>query len=218
MPYTLSMALLWVAFAVLLGIVIGWLMRSVVAGRQVERARANHLDTVELERLRARVAELEPVVTERDRLLGELATAGADARTDRTVGAAAVDVVAPATDPVTASDAARPVSAPVAAHRVIDLTAASQALGVRVELDDLTLIDGIGPKIADLCDGIGIQTWRDLAQTEVSLLRTMLQDAGARFRSHDPASWPEQAALLADGRWAEFRTLTARRDEDAAVD
>lgn len=219
MPYTLSMALLWVAFAVLLGIVIGWLMRSVVAGRQIERARANHLDTVELERLRARVAELEPVVTERDRLLGELATACADAPAGPVVGGAAVDVVAPAaTDPVTAADAARPVSAPVAAHRVIDLTAASQALGVRVELDDLTLIDGIGPKIADLCDGIGIQTWRDLAQTEVSLLRTMLQDAGARFRSHDPASWPEQAALLADGRWAEFRAFTARRDEDAAVD
>ena len=220
MPYTLSMALLWVAFAVLLGIVIGWLMRSVVAGRQIERARANHLDTVELERLRARVAELEPVVTERDRLLGEQATAGADAPADPAVDAAAVDVVAQATatDPGTASDAARPVSAPVAAHRVIDLTAASQALGVRVELDDLTLIDGIGPMIADLCDGIGIQTWRDLAQTEVSLLRTMLHDAGARFRSHDPASWPEQAALLADGRWAEFRAFTARRDEGAAVD
>lgn len=59
MPYTLSMGLFWVLSAVVLGVVIGWLMRSVVAQRQIERARTNHLDNLELERLRTRVAELE---------------------------------------------------------------------------------------------------------------------------------------------------------------
>lgn len=61
MPYTLSMGLFWVLSAVVLGVVIGWLMRSVVAQRQIERARTNHLDNLELERLRTRVAELEPL-------------------------------------------------------------------------------------------------------------------------------------------------------------
>ena len=70
------------------------------------------------------------------------------------------------------------------------------------------MIEGVGPKIEELCHGIGIRTWFDLSTTEVSLLRTMLADAGPRFRTHDPASWPEQARLLAEGRWQEFKALT----------
>ena len=66
--------------------------------------------------------------------------------------------------------------------------------------DDLTAIDGIGPAVEELCAGIGIHTWDELARTEVSLLRTMLNDAGPRFRSLDPSSWPGQAGLLAAGR------------------
>lgn len=185
MPYTLSMALLWVALAVLLGIVIGWLMRSVVAKRQVERARSNHLDNVELERLRARVTELEPTVAERDALRAELD----ECRTAATAGAPAADAAA----------APRPN-----ATAAVDVQAAAAVLGRDVVLDDLTVIDGIGPTIAELCSGIGITTWRDLAGTEVSLLRTMLHDAGPRFRTQDPSTWPQQAGLLAAGRWDEF--------------
>ena len=215
MPYTLSMALLWVALAVLLGIVVGWLMRSVVAKRQVERARANHLDTVEIERLRARVVELE-----------SRASAGAGVPASAVAVPGSSDAPSGVTSAVT-SDAPAPFVAsatgtsdavPTPSGGGPDTATATDALGKEIELDDLTVVDGIGPKIAVLCDGIGIQTWRDLAQTEVSLLRTMLHDAGPRFRSHDPSSWPEQAALLADGRWAEFRTFTEQRAEGRVVD
>ena len=82
-------------------------------------------------------------------------------------------------------------------------------LGRRIELDDLKVIEGIGPKIEELCHGIGIRTWYDLAGTEVSLLRTMLTDAGARYKMHDPTAWPQQAELLANGRWQEFVDFTA---------
>jgi predicted flap endonuclease-1-like 5' DNA nuclease len=201
MPYTLSMALLWVALAVLLGIVVGWLMRSVVAKRQIERARSNHLDTVELERLRGRVSELELGVAERDRLRVELDAC-------RSAGTITAEVTTP--------EAAESPTASTVEIDVLDDgggTDLAPALAVPpFELDDLTVVEGIGPKIADLCHGIGIQTWRDLAQTEVSLLRTMLHDAGPRFRSHDPSTWPEQAALLADGRWTDFRAFTAKLD------
>jgi predicted flap endonuclease-1-like 5' DNA nuclease len=217
MPYTLSMALLWVALAVLLGIVIGWLMRSVVAKRQIERARSNHLDNVELERLRARVSELEPVVVERDRFRDEV---DAFRSTAADVAPAAVHDVAvvPTPDDGGGHDDEAPSPAEPQDSIVLDLSAAAVVLGKKIEPDDLTVIDGIGPKIADLCDGIGIQTWRDLAQTEVSLLRTMLHDAGPRFRSHDPSTWPEQAALLAEGRWADFRALADGPDGGSAVD
>ena len=231
MPYTLSMALLWVVLAVLLGIVIGWLMRSVVAKRQIERARSNHLDTVELERLRGRIANLEPAVAERDRLRSELEARRA-ATTPAVQGFAAVP--SPVDDEIDARSDAAPVIADAVeeAHDDIepsgasgetggsslDLAAAAAVLGRKLRLDDLTAVEGIGPKISDLCQGIGIQTWADLAQTEASLLRTMLHDAGPRFRTHDPATWPEQAALLAAGRWEDFRDLTARLDGGRAVD
>lgn len=66
--------------------------------------------------------------------------------------------------------------------------------------DDLTAVEGIGPKIAGLLREAGIATWRDLAQADVSRLRRVLDDAGPRYRMHDPSAWPSRAALLADGR------------------
>jgi hypothetical protein len=41
-------------------------------------------------------------------------------------------------------------------------------------------------------------------------LRDVLDLGGPGFRIADPASWPEQAALAADGRWAELRALQDR--------
>lgn len=211
MPYTLSMALLWVVLAIALGILIGWLMRSVVANRQIERARSNHVDNVDLERLRSRVSELEPVVAERDRLRVALDECRAATITaPPTEGLGAVQ----STD----GDSADPADAEPDADTVVDLQAAAAVLGSKVALDDLTVVEGIGPKIADLCQGIGIRTWSELSQTEVSLLRTMLADAGPRFRTHDPSTWPEQAALLAAGRWGDFKALTDRLDGGKPTD
>ncbi len=93
-------------------------------------------------------------------------------------------------------------------RRPPDVSQTRAVLGTSVTLDDLKVVEGIGPKIELLCHGIGIRTWFDLSTTEVSLLRTMLADAGSRFSSHDPSTWPEQANLLANGRWADFKALT----------
>jgi predicted flap endonuclease-1-like 5' DNA nuclease len=216
MPYTLMKGLVWVALAVVLGIVIGWFLRSVAARRQIRRARADQADQAELERLRGRVANLEPVVAERDRLQAELTSGRVspgppDSPTDDGVrGIATIDEAAEPAVTVEASAASLPATP--------DLDGAAVVLGGPIELDDLKVIEGIGPKIEELCHGIGIRTWFDLSTTEVSLLCTMLADAGSRFRSHDPATWPDQAALLASGRWAEFRTLTDELTGGRAVD
>jgi predicted flap endonuclease-1-like 5' DNA nuclease len=95
---------------------------------------------------------------------------------------------------------------------------AAAVLGRSVEVDDLTAVEGIGPQIAELCHGIGIRTWAELSVTEVSLLRTMLNDAGQRFKAHDPSTWPRQAGLLASGDWAEFAALTGGADGERPVD
>lgn len=228
MPYTLMKGLGWFLIALALGIVIGWLLRSVVAKRQVARARNHHVDTAEMERLRGRVANLEPIVAERDRLRTELdallATAAAKAAKKKTKAAATPDVPPPRFAQA-ASDEPAAAAAPAAEPTVPstpDVSAAAGVLGQSIVLDDLKVVEGIGPKIEALCHGIGIRTWYDLSTTEVSLLRTMLADAGPRFRTHDPGTWPEQARLLAAGRWDDFKALAASykggRPDVAAVD
>jgi len=71
--------------------------------------------------------------------------------------------------------------------------------------DDLQVIEGIGPKIEKLLNEAGIYTWRQLSRTDVKMLRKILDDAGPRFRMHDPSSWPLQAAMAAEGRWDELQ-------------
>jgi hypothetical protein len=184
MPYTLMKGLGWFLAALVIGIVIGWLIRSVTARRQLAKARSQHPDTVELERLRGRITNLEPVVAERDRLRTELDAVRAS--------------------PSSAGSETRLPDVSAAP----DVTAAQAVLGRTVVPDDLTVIPGIGPNVEQLCHGIGIRTWYDLATTEASLLRTMLVDAGPRFSTHDPSLWPEMARLLTEGRWQEFSDMS----------
>ncbi len=61
---------------------------------------------------------------------------------------------------------------------------------------DLTRIRGIGPKTASLLNEAGIQTLAQLAATDVDRLQEVLNEAGARYRAIDPASWPSQAEEL----------------------
>jgi predicted flap endonuclease-1-like 5' DNA nuclease len=67
--------------------------------------------------------------------------------------------------------------------------------------DDLKKIEGIGPKVSQLLNESGILTFAQLAQTDVSKLREILQEAGPRFKMMEPESWPEQAGLAAKGDW-----------------
>ena len=76
--------------------------------------------------------------------------------------------------------------------------------------DDLKLVEGIGPKIAGLLNDAGINTWAELAATEVDKIKGILADAGSRYASHDPTTWPDQAKLAAAG---EFDKLKAWQDE-----
>lgn len=71
--------------------------------------------------------------------------------------------------------------------------------------DDLKVVEGIGPKISGLMNAAGIYTFHELADSEVSSLQRILDDAGITIAN--PATWPEQAKLAAEGRWQELETL-----------
>ncbi|MEL6656626.1 MAG: helix-hairpin-helix domain-containing protein [Bacteroidota bacterium] len=70
---------------------------------------------------------------------------------------------------------------------------------------DLKIIEGIGPKIEKVLKGAGINDWAALAGTEPGRLKEILEEAGDRFRMHNPYTWPLQARLAAAGRWEEFK-------------
>jgi large subunit ribosomal protein L21 len=74
--------------------------------------------------------------------------------------------------------------------------------------DDLTKIEGIGPKINEIMAKAGITTFQQLADTSVDKLKELLKAAGGRFASHDPSTWAEQSALAAKGDWVAFKALT----------
>lgn len=81
--------------------------------------------------------------------------------------------------------------------------------------DDLTVIEGIGPKIQKLLNENGIFTYKDLAQTGVGRLREILDSAGAQLAMHDPTSWPAQANFAANEMWEELtsiQTLVPKND------
>ncbi len=63
--------------------------------------------------------------------------------------------------------------------------------------DDLTTIEGIGPKVAKLLESIGITTFQQLAEADLGKLRETLDGAGYKYM--EPAGWVEQAALAAKG-------------------
>ncbi|MCA9935029.1 MAG: DUF4332 domain-containing protein [Anaerolineales bacterium] len=76
-----------------------------------------------------------------------------------------------------------------------------------IEPDDLTKIEGVGPKIAELLQAAGFATYAQLAQAETSTLQKVLEEAGPRYRLADPSTWAQQAGLAAAGQWDELAVL-----------
>ena len=78
--------------------------------------------------------------------------------------------------------------------------------------DDLRIIEGIGPKIAELLHNAGINTWAALAGTEVAKIKAILSEAGKRYATHDPTTWPKQAELAAAGKFDELKDWQDKLD------
>ena len=75
------------------------------------------------------------------------------------------------------------------------------------QVDDLKVVEGIGPKIEQLLNNASIFSFSGLASTPVDTVKSILINAGDRFKMHDPATWGQQASLAAQGKWNELKTL-----------
>lgn len=73
--------------------------------------------------------------------------------------------------------------------------------------DDLTVVEGIGPKINALFNEAGIKTFAQLAVATLPQMRQILDNGGARFRLANPSTWAQQAKLAANNNWTELKKL-----------
>lgn len=85
-----------------------------------------------------------------------------------------------------------------------DAAAAKAALGKTIKEDDLKAVEGIGPKISEMFNTAGVTTWKALSETAVARCQEILDGGGERYRVHNPGSWPMQAKMCSEGKWAEL--------------
>lgn len=205
MGAALREAWLWLLLAFILGVVIGYFLKKWTVR---ERTTTDTTTTTRIAELEAQLDECKASAAKAPAVAANAAPVKAAPVKAPVAAAKAAPVKAAPAKAAPARAAAPATRKPAAKSAPLDLAAAKAALGMTVKLDDLKLIEGIGPKIESLFKADGITTWRDLSKANVERLQGILVAAGPRYNIHNPASWPKQAGLLADGKWAEFKTLT----------
>lgn len=83
-------------------------------------------------------------------------------------------------------------------HKIVPVERIVEKL---VEFTVGKVVEGIGPKIAELLNEADIWTFQDLAFTPVTRLREILDAGGSRFQIHNPETWPRQSALASVGNF-----------------
>jgi large subunit ribosomal protein L17 len=73
--------------------------------------------------------------------------------------------------------------------------------------DDLVIIEGIGPKAAEVLNAAGITTFLQLVETPAEKVKEILTSSEARVGHLDPTTWAQQAQLAADGKMDELKEL-----------
>lgn len=82
---------------------------------------------------------------------------------------------------------------------------AKSVFGKKVKENDLTIVEGIGPKIQELFHNHNVKTWLGLSECSVEKCQEVLESGGAKFKMHNPETWSKQAGLAANGKWQELK-------------
>jgi predicted flap endonuclease-1-like 5' DNA nuclease len=93
-----------------------------------------------------------------------------------------------------------------------DYKALSAVYGRKIKVDDLKLVEGIGPKIEQLFHKAGLKTWAAVAKTDPAKLKAILVAAGERFQMHNPGTWPKQCQMMVDDKWAALKAYQEKLD------
>jgi len=116
-------------------------------------------------------------------------------------------------EPVGADVSENILTASADTHEIIEKpnfenAVAEEIMETEIGLNDLKIIEGIGPKIEGILRRSSIDTWKKLADGEAEAISEMLVAAGGdRYKMHDPTTWSKQAQLAHEGKWKELKDL-----------
>lgn len=105
----------------------------------------------------------------------------------------------------TASTTRKTPDAPKVTSVTFDADGAKAAFGKKIKEDDLTVVEGIGPKISELFKTNGVTTWAALASTSIERCQEILNTGGKRYEIHNPGSWPKQSKMASLGQWTTLK-------------
>jgi predicted flap endonuclease-1-like 5' DNA nuclease len=100
----------------------------------------------------------------------------------------------------------------VASVQQKDYKALGAIYGRKIKVDDLKLVEGIGPKIEALFHKAGLKTWASVAKSNPVRLKEILVAAGERFQMHNPGTWPKQCQMMVDDKWKELKAYQEKLD------
>ncbi|HIQ15874.1 MAG TPA: 50S ribosomal protein L21 [Leucothrix sp.] len=92
-----------------------------------------------------------------------------------------------------------------AAKKAAPKKAAPVKKSAKKSADDLTKIEGIGPKASEALVAAGLATFADLSKAKVPAIQKILDESDGKFGMMKPATWPKQAKMAADGKWDELK-------------
>ncbi|TFG79012.1 MAG: 30S ribosomal protein S2 [Flavobacteriales bacterium] len=96
--------------------------------------------------------------------------------------------------------------APVAEKPVKAKATSTETKEPKTKADDLTKVEGVGPKAAEALANAGLATFAELAKSNPDDIKEILTAASSRMAHLDPTSWPKQAKMAADGEWDKLKT------------
>jgi large subunit ribosomal protein L17 len=108
-------------------------------------------------------------------------------------------------------------AAPIVEEVAAPVVEAAPMASASTSVDDLTIIEGIGPKAAEVLVAAGIDTFAKLANTAADAVKEILTSSTARVGHLDPTTWAQQSQLAADGNMEELEALKLRLNNGKEV-
>lgn len=100
---------------------------------------------------------------------------------------------------------AKTTKKPSSAESPASKTVSTKKSAKKAKGDDLTKIEGVGPKAAGALTNAGLATFSDVSKASVEEIQKVLDEAEGRFGMMKPGTWPKQAQLASDEKWDELK-------------
>ncbi len=93
------------------------------------------------------------------------------------------------------------------AKEIVTEASAPATISTEANLDDITIIEGLGPKAAEALIAAGIDTFAKLASATKEEIDAILEASPSKVQHLDATTWGTQAGLAAEGKMDELKAL-----------